>query len=161
MFMDLINMVTQEKMYDIFFNNQEYVTFVNSEHFKKAVPNEKVFKVMLNNKVYVTFLCKFNKKINKKNALKTLSKFDEKFWLKKQPLALIYFLKNVKSQNLKINDIYYFFTTSQIVNSLISYLTILYKKTKVKQKHLVEIAELINTNILDALNLLLKKHLIK
>ena len=32
-------MVTQEKMYDIFFNNQEYVTFVNSEHFKKAVPN--------------------------------------------------------------------------------------------------------------------------
>ena len=59
-------MITQEKMYDIFYNNQEFVNFVNTIHFKKATPNEKVLKAMLNHKVYAAFLYSVNKNLNKK-----------------------------------------------------------------------------------------------
>lgn len=154
-------MITQEKMYDIFFNNQEFVKFVNSTHFKKAVPNEKVYKAMLSNKVYATFLCSQNKQLNKKEITKSLDLFNNYFWLKKEPLCLIIFLKYVKKDLIKVASVYNYFTHKALISAVFSYLNILLMHTKINDKIISDINEILDENPVEALNIILKKNLIK
>lgn len=154
-------MITQEKMYDIFYNNQEFVNFVNTIHFKKATPNEKVLKSMLNHKVYAAFLCSINKNLNKKEIEKTLHTFENNFWLKKEPLCLILFLKEVKKKRTQINLVYNFFTKTKLISSIFAYLNMLTNKTAVKPKVIEQIAEIVDENTMQALNLILKHGLVK
>lgn len=149
-------MITQEKMYDIFYNNQNYFDFVNSVHFKKLHSNEKVFKAMLSNANYATYLRKYNKQLNRKEILSELNKFDNKFWLKKRPLNMVLFIKAVKQNKTQANNVYLFFPTKTIITSLIDYLSILALHTKASKTKIDKIAMLIEERPADAINLIIK-----
>ena len=127
-------MITQEKMYDIFFNNQDYIAYLTATHYKKAMPNEKTYSAMLSNSLYASYLKHINPKLKQREVLKSLNLFDDKFWLKKSPLNLILFLRKVKENKISVNLVFHFFTQNQLVNSLFNYLQILTTKTKINQK---------------------------
>lgn len=149
-------MITQEKMYDIFYNNQEYFEFVSSVHFSKLKSNEKVFSAMLSNANYATFLRKHNKQLNRKEIINELNKFDNKFWLKKEPLNMVLFVKAVKKKQTNANNVFLFFTAEKIIHSLINYLSMLALHTKASKTKIDEIAMLIEEKPIEAIKLIIK-----
>ena len=154
-------MITQEKMYDMFYNNQELVEFINSKHDDAAITNEQVLKEMLSNDVYADFLLAKNNKLNKDAVLEKLNTFPNYFWLKTEPLNLVLFLKHVKKKQLEISDYKYFFRKSTLISSLLYYLYQLDTKTNASDKVISENAELADENIKLALKLLIKNGLVK
>ena len=149
-------MITQEKMYDIFYNNQEYFEFTSSVHFSKLKSNEKVFSAMFSNANYATFLRKHNKQLNRKEIINELNKFENKFWLKKEPLDMVLFIKAVKQKLTTSHNVFLFFPTEKIVHSLINYLSMLALHTKASKTKIDEIAMLVEEQPVEAINLIIK-----
>ncbi|MBQ2864469.1 MAG: hypothetical protein IJE91_03280 [Clostridia bacterium] len=154
-------MITQEKMYDMFYNNQELVEFINQKHQDAAITNEQVLKEMLSNDVYAEFLLAKNNKLNKQTILEHLNMHPNYFWLKTEPLNLVLFLKHVKKKQLALTSHKYFFRKTTIISSLLYYLYQLDTKTNASDKVISEIAEIADENINQALKLLIKNGLVK
>jgi hypothetical protein len=153
-------METQEKMYEIFYNNQSYAEFITTKHFKKAVTNEQTLKTMLKNNIYAKYLRSINKSLDRKEIISELDKFEDKFWLKKEPLNLVLFLKHCKNNDTKPEYVYYFFTQKKLADSLYTYLSTLLTKTKVKEKIIAEIANLTDIDFVESLKDIIKHKLI-
>ena len=154
-------MVTQEKMYDMLFNNQKFVEYINSTHFSSAVPNEDVLNTMLNNEVYADYLITKNPNLNKVKVVNNLNRFPDKFWLKKDPLCLIMFLREVKQKKLICESYHHFFTQTHLVNALLNLCNQLATKTNANENIINEIADYADENIIKALKLLIKHNLIR
>lgn len=153
-------MISQEKMYETFYNNQPYSEFINTKHFKYAVPNEKVYKTMLKNNIYARYLRSINKTLERNQIIAELDKFNDKFWLKKEPLNLVLFLKHCVYGSTKVENVYYFFTQKALANALYLYLSTLLTKTKVKEKIIAKIANLTDVGFVEALKDIIKHKLI-
>lgn len=154
-------MITQEKMYDMFYNNQELVEFINSRHSDQAITNEQVLKEMLSNDVYADFLLAKNSKLDKEIILKHLNTFPNYFWLKTEPLNLVLFLKHVKKKQIELTSYKYFFREPTLISSLLYYLYQLDSKTAAKEKVISAIAEIADENFPQALKMLIKYGLVK
>lgn len=157
-------MITQEKMYEVLFDNKEYVCFIISQLFIKAEPNEKTYETMLDNNVYFKYLCSLNPalKQDEQNMLQTLKKFENKFWLKKDDYAFVLMLKEIKRKNLNIFDCATIIPHNKLINGFYEYLEQLSKQTGIPEKKLYHAATCYEaTGIEGAICYLIKHNLIK
>lgn len=156
-------MIAQEKMYEILYDNKEYVSFIISLHFKKAEPNEKTYKTMLKNNIYFKYLCYLNPslKTERKNIISLLNTFKNKFWLKKESYTFLLMLKEIKNNNLTINNALIIVPDYKLINGFYEYLELLNNQTKVKTKKLYNAAMLYEDNgIVSAIEYLIKENLV-
>ena len=98
-------MITPEKMYEVLFDNKEYVYFIISNHFKKAKKKKKTYKTMLKNNIYFKYLSYLNPSLKKQrqSIIMLLNNFKNKFWLKKDSFSFLLMLKEIKNNNRKLS----------------------------------------------------------
>lgn len=152
-------MITQEKMYDILFNNQKLVEYINSTVFSTAVANETVLDSVLNNEIYADYLVKHNPNLNKEKVVNNLNRFEDKFWIKKQPLNLILFLRAVKHKQLILESVFHFFTNTDLVSAVLNLCNNLIIKLNVDEKVVNEIIDYADEDIIKSLKLIIKHNL--
>ena len=153
-------MITPEKMYEVLFDNKEYVNFIFSQHFRKVQPNEKAYSTLFNNEVYFKFLCSLDKskKSNKNHLLNILNTHEDKFWLKKENYCFLLMLKHIKNNKLTIENAQLIVPLFKINNGFYSYLTYLNDYTKINQNKLYNIAVAFEDEGLKAAVSLIFKH---
>lgn len=152
-------MITQEKMYDILFNNQKLVEYINSTVFTTAVANETVLDSVLNNEIYADYLITQNPNLNKIKVVNNLNRFEDKFWIKKSPLNLIMFLRAVKQKKLILESVFHFFTTTDLISAVLNLCNNLITKLNVSEKIVNEIIDYADEDILKSLKLIIKYNL--
>ena len=129
-------MITQEKMYEVMFDNKEYVYYIINNHFKKAEPNEKTYKTMLKNNIYFNFLCSINSNLTqeKEIIIRLLNSFKNKFWLKKDTLTFLTMVKLIKLKQLTFSNATKIVPQFKIVNGFYEYLNLISTKTNINEK---------------------------
>ncbi len=157
-------MITPEKMYEVLFDNKEYVYFIISNHFKKAEPNEKTYKTMLKNNIYFKYLSYLNPSLKKQrqSIIMLLNNFKNKFWLKKDSFSFLLMLKEIKNNNLSLQSALTIMPDYKLYNGFYEYLELINNQTKISTKKLYAVAMLYEESGIEAvIKFLIKHNLVK
>lgn len=157
-------MISQQNMYQLFYDNQNYLDFIINNYFKKVETNEKTYSALLNNNIYLKFLVetKYFNNETQKIILKTLNRFDDKFWLKNCSMAFFKVIKYVKNKNLSVSMACKIVDEEKLVNGFYAYLKKLELLSKIPQETLMKINEIYeNLGINFAILYLIKNKLVK
>ncbi len=144
-------MITPEKMYEVLFDN-------------KAEPNEKTYKTMLKNNIYFKYLSYLNPSLKKErqSIIMLLNNFKNKFWLKKDSFSFLLMLKEIKNNNLSLQNALTIMPDYKLYNGFYEYLELINNQTKISIKKLYAVAMLYEESGIEAvIKFLIKHNLVK